>query len=631
MYHKFTRASGIYRVPMREEFDEDISNYFNGDIIFSEYSIIEEENKKYVISLDGLLYDAYDQRSGTPYFTESDVADTSVVNLTKVGLDVFDKPYGNIVYHAAVDERLMMSFIFKRKENGDIWVNVSYLDKDNKWKDGCVIYKNYRNNFANLMINKFKYTTVLTDGMIDREKVDELINTEPEIPIMTYAATKGSKKKSAKKKTTKKKSTTTSTTKTSFSLSKSEQEKYKSSASFKTVSEPAADKISRNSVKAAGRVDLYKNAKALEPKIKINHPEVVQNRYNYPASKKISNSKKKPAYKYDYSTKPLSKTDIDAIHEAEDLTVRTLRKNFDYNRKYYNRFKKAMPDDILTRGFMHIFFTKPDLNLLNSSGTALRGQISKNSFFKYKWMQKQDLVKELVLYSGGDSYFMMTLSNKASSFTLNDTNIKYSDYGKNYQNYSIMLGKGIFESLIGGTFDIKYTDTRDLDILALHHMWIQYISNVYHGVWDPKITYIWKKIIDYASSVDIIVTAEDGETILYWSKYYGVFPINVPFSALSWDSGAVISKPDYTITYAYSWREEWDPASLTEINMNSFKNKVVTQAKYVPMFNNNYGRSGTTWVGSPFVELVKDMSTKGGNYGHGVDFKLRFRPGPILY
>ena len=118
---------------------------------------------------------------------------------------------------------------------------------------------------------------------------------------------------------------------------------------------------------------------------------------------------------------------------------------------------------------------------------------------------------------------------------------------------------------------------------------------------------------------------------MYWSKYYGVFPINVPFSALSWDSGSVISKPDYTITYAYSWREEWDPASLTEINMNSFKNNVVTQAQYVPSFNNNYGRSGTTWVGSPFVELVKDMSTKGGNYGHGVDFKLRFRPGPILY
>ena len=78
-------------------------------------------------------------------------------------------------------------------------------------------------------------------------------------------------------------------------------------------------------------------------------------------------------------------------------------------------------------------------------------------------------------------------------------------------------------------------------------MWIQYISNVYHGVWDPKTTYIWKKIIDYASSVDIVVTAEDGETILYWSKYYGVFPINVPFSALSWDSGNLIIKPDFTI------------------------------------------------------------------------------------
>ena len=280
---------------------------------------------------------------------------------------------------------------------------------------------------------------------------------------------------------------------------------------------------------------------------------------------------------------------------------------------------------------MHIFFTRPDLNILSSSGDELNSVVAKDAFFKYKWMQKKDLVKQLVKDSGATSDFLMLLSNKASSFSLNDESIKYADYGKNYQNYSIMLGKGIFDSLVAGTFDIKYTDTRDLDILALHKMWIQYISNVYHGVWDPNVTYIWKKIIDYACSVNIIVTAEDGETILYWSKYYGVFPINVPYSSLSWDAGTVLSKPDFSITYAYSWREEWNPAELTEINMNTFKSGAVKQAQYIPIFNNNYGRAGTTWVDAPFIEMIKDVDSNGKNYGSGIIFKLRFRPGPNLY
>ena len=36
-------------------------------------------------------------------------------------------------------------------------------------------------------------------------------------------------------------------------------------------------------------------------------------------------------------------------------------------REKYNRFKLAMPDDILTKGFAHVFFTRPDCNILTES------------------------------------------------------------------------------------------------------------------------------------------------------------------------------------------------------------------------------------------------------------------------
>ena len=609
MYYKFTRSKGTYQIPVRDDFNADISNYFNGDIIFSERDEIIYGESKYVINIDdGMLYESYNSRLCKANFDKSKVADTTVVNLTKVGLDVYDKKNGKIVYHAGVDEHLMMDLQFTTDQKGNIWVPVSY-SSDNGWSDGYIIYKNDKNNFANVLIKGFRYTTVLTDGVVDSEKVKELGSKEPQ-PVMRMFA--------ARALTTAKASTAKTSTTTNSSSKRTTTSK----------------KINKDLILTKEE----SKAKTLEQKLKVNHPDIVQNKYGYPTyikKTKLYDDDGKThtynMYEYDYTSKPLSKSDLKEIHQAEDRNVRSLKSNFKYNTEYYNRFKKALPDDILTRGFMHIFFSRPDLNLLNDAGTELRSQIAKDGFFKLKWAQKPNLVKQLIKNSGADNNFMMLLSNKAESFSSIDESIKYADYGRTFHNQSVMLGKGIFDSLIAGTLEIKYTDTRDLDILALHKMWIQYISNVYHGSWDPKTTYIWKKIIDYAVSVEVVVTAEDFETVLYWSKYYGIFPINVPYSALSWDSGNIIIKPDFSITYGYSWREEWNPASLTELNMNCFKNEEVKSARYIPTYNSNYGRSGTTWVGAPFVELIKDPNGKGKNYANAVDYKLRFKPGPIEY
>ena len=602
MYYKFSRSKGVYQIPIREDQDSDISTYFNGDIIFSEQDEISEGESKYVINMDdGLLYESYDRRMRRSNFDKAEAADTTVINLTKVGLDVYDKKNGKNIYHADVDEHLMMILSFSEDAKGNIWVPVSYRSEKG-WKDGFIIYKNYTNSFANVSITNFRYTTVLTDGDIDHDKIEELKETpivKKRRMMMARAASKSTSKTSGK-------STTTNNSKK------------------KTKSTNVVNKDAKITTEEKKEISYAK-------KVAKNSPSILQNKYGYPAVKKVKDANGETQYSYDYSTKPLTNSDVRDIYSEQDRDVRNIKDNFDYKINYYNRFKKALPEDILTRGFMHVFITRPDLNLITSNGNSLRSQISKDSFFQYKWKQKPDLVRQLVKSSGTDDNFMLFLSNKVESFTNQDESIKYADYGKTFQNHSIMLGKGIFDSLIAGTFEIKYTDTRDLDVLSLHKMWIQYISNVYHGSWDPKTSYIWKKIIDYAVSLQVIVTAEDFETIIYWSKYYGVFPINVPYSALSWDSGNLIIKPDFTITYGYSWREEWNPAELTELNMNCFKNRAINSAQYIPTFNSNYGRAGTTWVGAPFVETIVDMDKKGGQYGSGVSLKLRFKPGPNLY
>jgi hypothetical protein len=610
-YYKFTRTSGTYQIAVRNDLGGDISSYFNGDIIFSEYDEIIDNGHRYVLNKDdGLFYDAYNEIRNTANFTKTVSSDSVVVDLTRSGLTIYDsKRNPKVIGHADVDDHLMLNLSFYTDDSSNVWASVSYQDEDGTWKDGYIIYKNYRNNFANVRISDFHYGTVLTDGSVDNAKVVEL----KEKAVGGSATSK----RRAARSTSGTSSTTKSTTTTKVTLPTT------SRSSSKT-----GDKTTGSSTVStyAGRVDAYGDNLTQFAKDVANHsPNVVQNQKNYPKATKYTDTKGRTQYKYDYST--IVDTDsIKAIYPLHDLDVRTFKSNFSYNAKYYNRFKKAMPDDVLSKGFMHIFFTRPDLNLYDESSNLV-SKVKKDAFFNYKHKQKPNLLHQLCHIDGDD--FMYFLSNKAGSFSLTDESIKYAEYGKNFQNYSIQLGKGIFDSQVASTFDISYVDDRDYDVMAIHKMWIQYISNVYHGNWDPKTQYIYKKILDYAVSVHVIVTAEDFETILYWSKYYGVFPINVPYSALSWETGNFVSKNSMNITYGYSWKEDWNPAALTDLNVNCFGYNAVSSAKYIQTYNSNLGRTGTTWVGEPFVETIKDLSTEGKQYGSGVILKLRFKPGPI--
>jgi hypothetical protein len=560
-FYKFTRNSGIYQIKIKEDPNStEVTSYFNGDVIFSEEDEVFYGSSYYVLNKDdGLYYETYDPKKLKRNFTKTIATDSTVVSATKTGIDIYDanRGAGKIISHADVGDHLILNLGFIDDNAGNIWASISYMDSDGLWKDGYIIYKNHRNNFANVTIPDFSYNTVLTGGVLDNEKIATL------------------RESAVIKKSTRRRASST-----------------KSSSSSTTTSTTSSNKSTKTtSTTEFGR---FANVESFS------------------------------------GTVPLTKEELNDIYDAEDLDVRTLKANFNYNIDYYNRFKKAMPDDTLSKGFMHIFFTRPDLNILSSDGNSLESTVGNNAFMKQKFKEKPDLLRQLVKGNGSGHDFMMLLSNKASSFGLTDESIKYGDYGKTYHSQSIQIGKGLFESYVSGTLDVKYTDTRDLDLLSLHRIWIQYISNVYHGVWDPKVEYIWRRVLDYACAVYVIVTAEDFETILSCTKYYGVFPVNVPWSAISWDAGTVITKPDYTITYGYSTKEVANPAILTDLNTNSFSTKK-TSANYIPSFNSNYGRAGTTWVGAPFVETITDASGKNGSYGTGVIQKLRFQPGPKTY
>lgn len=414
----------------------------------------------------------------------------------------------------------------------------------------------------------------------------------------------------------------------------------------KRINSVPAPNPSIGSASAVGEFSASADNLSLAKRISMNHPTIVcrqafdmdgeniipkEGKYiNYPKTTYDNG-----IYRLDYSTNDYYQYEKE-LRKSLNIDVDGQNDLFRRNNKSYNRFKLAMPDRTLEKGFVHIFMTRPDCNMLSRTNGKLLDQCAHDPTAVYAYGHCPEILRELQISSGYDGYtneFNLLLSNLASGFSLSDEELTYDIYGKSYQRTGIAFARNNMESKGSGTFDIKYTDDRDLHIYHLHKVWTDYINNVYRGKWLPLAKYMYEKVIDYACCLYYFLVAEDGESILFWSKYYGVFPVSIPSSAFSWDEGSLIQAPQVNIRYVYSFKEDFNPLSLVEFNANTIRGGDSLDDKlsmlnakayqYEESYNENYGHGGTTWVGCPYVEFNKEVKTNDGEVRTGV-YKLKF-------
>ena len=351
-----------------------------------------------------------------------------------------------------------------------------------------------------------------------------------------------------------------------------------------------------------------------------------------PSNTNLTNSSKKPSGTYGstrhkaswFETDPMSNMSMVTAVEKLNKSIfvenssDTVYKNLAKTSQYYNRYKMPMPNSSLQKGFAHVFFVRPSCNILNGSYN-LRSGLAQNEIFSYANRSAKWLLKELVASNGQPHDFMMLPSNYAAGFSLSDEYINTDTYGKTYTGYKIAYGKSNIESKSGGTLNITFNDDRNLHIYQLHRLWVEYINGVYRGEIAPLASNIKDKIIDYVGACYYILTAEDGETIIFWSKYYGIFPTQIPSSQYSWGAGNIISSPQLEMQYNFSFKEDYNPYTILEFNYNS--RVAQNGTSYVPIYDANLGHAGNTWVGAPFIEL---QTSNNGDCPYVL--KLRFRP-----
>lgn len=342
-------------------------------------------------------------------------------------------------------------------------------------------------------------------------------------------------------------------------------------------------------------------------------------------------------YKSNLNLSSFKENDMKKSFGSADVTIANynldyefIRSNMDIIRKNYNivgekanirdnlfdrfnRFKVAFPDYHLTKTFSHVFFTRPSLYLLDGTGTQLCKQFEKDPLFYYLWKNSPKMIKSLTTHFSSKHDFHPYLSNAANSFELSDEVIKTMEHGSTFTGYKVQYGRHNVESNTAGQFSITYQDDADFNIYKTHKAWTEYISRVYRGSAKPIPNHIKHKVLDYACSVYFFVCAPDGETILFWTKYFGVFPTNTPSSAGSWRKGESSRLPEFSINYAYAIKEDFSPVALAEFNKNSSEDFV-----YKRVYEPDIRTTGPSLSGAPFIESSKDA------YGSNV-YKLKFR------
>ena len=281
----------------------------------------------------------------------------------------------------------------------------------------------------------------------------------------------------------------------------------------------------------------------------------------------------------------------------------------------FNRFLLEFPNTALSKTFAHVFFTRPDLNLYNNDGISLLSHVENDPYFYYLNRNSPNILKSLTNRFSTKHDFNPFLSNKAKSFDMQDEYIETGEYGETFTGYKIKYGKHNIKSKTAGSFTINYVDDDNYNIYKIHKAWTDYISKVYRGEFAVNRDNIVNRTIDYAASVYYFLCGPDGETILFWSKYTGVFPTNSPSSASAW-SGEILKNPNISINYEFSWKEDMMPTTLAEFNLNSSKD---TSYRYAKTYEPELGSTGKTFVNAPFIDTVIDKKT--GKY----EYKLRFR------
>lgn len=301
----------------------------------------------------------------------------------------------------------------------------------------------------------------------------------------------------------------------------------------------------------------------------------------------------------------------------------------------FNRFSRYgyldPANELITGAREYLFFSKPDLHLVNvDSPYSMYNELRNVPFFteafhryklSYYSLQQYYKGKESINVGGlpidlRNKYISLLSNMVTSSFDLSD--ITASDVTNNQNLYQINTSyrEGSLSSDLQYDFSLEFKDTKYLDVYMLFKIYDEYFRYKYMlEIMPTRYDYIANKIYPEALSIWKIITDDTGR-IMYWAKATGCTPMSVPRGTISNIEGNI----KFTVNWKAQFIKDMDPIHLSEINYLTAKSIGIN---YSGKFNTSIFTtdnceilpisSNQTWAGYPLIINGEGPSVRTGH------------------
>lgn len=310
-----------------------------------------------------------------------------------------------------------------------------------------------------------------------------------------------------------------------------------------------------------------------------------------------------------------------------------LRSNAIFDRfenDWYNKFSRfgvIDPYNALTTTREYIFFTKPDLCLMNDD-YKISNVVSFSPFFIDAINRYNNVARQLQSSVGSaDLPFMAMLSNAiTSSVDLPGLSSDMVEGPSNVVGTKISYRGTSLKSDESHDFNIEFEDTKYLDVYMLFKMYDEYEKLKWGGFLDFTkasssrwTNYILDKVLHDQISIYKFVVAEDGYRIVYYARITGCSPTSVPREAFSDMNNSEPQK--LTVGWRGHFVRDMDPIILAQFN-SLVKSRVLSSTRDLPLYNTNIHAMEGEWAVTPFIETRDVVDSKHGNHR---EYFLRWR------
>ena len=324
--------------------------------------------------------------------------------------------------------------------------------------------------------------------------------------------------------------------------------------------------------------------------------------------------------------------------------------------KSYNRTKLPIADSVFRKGFRHIFFTRPECYLTYKAGNTIElcDQAFYDEDFSSAWSRMPHIIKLLSPYyvtgsfqsGNNDEMWNYLLCNQVQGMNAGTFSMSvYDNIAKSPEGFTVTPAMHV-DSRQGSTIELSFNDTKNLEVFEMLRLWQLYMYKRRKGVFAPPFNgYVknntfmpvpdggkalegvidytqrhpYDRALEYCASLYDIVTNETGTKILYWCKYYGIYPTQVSPS-LSNSENKPITDMKVSATFKYHYRLENVNKTLIEFNYNAgitnelgsiIKTNIKNSMPFLlrnqydnPILPKYIGASGM-FTGSPYIVMAK--------------------------